>query len=178
MSDSTRAGAVTDSGLARINALDAEAFRTEFTQCLDIDRWVNALESGRPFGTRRELLDAADARAREITDAEVAEALARHPRIGERARGRGTEAAWSRGEQAGMDSAQDEVQEAMRAGNAEYERRFGQIYLVCASGRSSEELLADLRGRLDNDPGTEARIVAEELRKIALLRVGKVLDAS
>ncbi|MGI5118442.1 2-oxo-4-hydroxy-4-carboxy-5-ureidoimidazoline decarboxylase [Marinactinospora thermotolerans] len=174
MPESTDTGV--DSGLSRVNALSAEEFQTEFARCLDIDRWVTALERERPFNDRTALFAAADAHARTITDDEVAKALARHPRIGERATGRDTESAWSRGEQAGVDTGRSDVRDAFQAANAEYERRFGQIYLVCASGRSGEELLADLTDRLGNDPATEARVVADELRKIALVRVEKVLD--
>lgn len=167
------AGEDADPAIARVNALTAEEFRTEFAQCLDIPRWVEELERARPFRDRESLTAAADARAAAITDDEVAGALARHPRIGERADGKDTESAWSRGEQSGVS---DTAQGRFQAANAAYEERFGHIYLVCASGRSGEELLADLDGRLGNDPATESRVVAGELRKIALLRVAKLLE--
>lgn len=176
-----RAAKTADPAIERVNALTAERFRAELAQCLDIDRWVGALERERPFRDRDALTRSADGHAAEITDEEVTGALARHPRIGQQAPpaapngtpGGSAEAAWSRGEQSGVS---DTVQEEFRAANAAYEERFGQIYLVCASGRSGPELLADLDERLANTPATEARVVAGELRKIALLRLAKLLD--
>ncbi|WP_116244991.1 2-oxo-4-hydroxy-4-carboxy-5-ureidoimidazoline decarboxylase [Nocardiopsis sp. FIRDI 009] len=171
-----------DPGLARLNALSRADLRVELAQCLDIDRWVDAVAGQAPYADRRTLTELADKHAREITGDEVSSALARHPRIGEKARGKGTEARWSRGEQsafaADTDDASLRVQRIFEFAQGEYEARFGQIYLVCASGRSSRELLADLVGRLDNDPPTELRVVAEELRKIAGLRLEKLLDAA
>ncbi|MCY9782739.1 2-oxo-4-hydroxy-4-carboxy-5-ureidoimidazoline decarboxylase [Nocardiopsis sp. EMB25] len=172
----------TDPGLARLNALSRADLRVELAQCLDIDRWVDAVAEQAPYTDRRTLIELADKHAREITEDEVASALARHPRIGEKARGKGTEARWSRGEQsafaADSDDASLRVQRIFEFAQGEYEGRFGQIYLVCASGRSSRELLADLVGRLDNDLPGELRVVAEELRKISGLRLEKLLDAA
>lgn len=178
---STESGADTDPALARVNGLAPQDFRAEFARCLDVDRWVAALEAGRPFADRAALLRAAEAHARTITAEEAAAALARHPRIGERAPGGGPEARWSRGEQSALDRGSDEdaarrVQRVLAFAQREYEDRFGQIYLVCASGRSARELVDDLLARLGNDPRTEAAVVAGELRKISLLRIGKMLD--
>ncbi|PSK91329.1 2-oxo-4-hydroxy-4-carboxy-5-ureidoimidazoline decarboxylase [Murinocardiopsis flavida] len=171
-----RAAAPADPAIERLNALGPEEFRAELAQCLDIDRWVRALDGERPFRDRDALIAAAGRHAAAITDDEVAQALARHPRIGQQAApaaAGGTEAAWSRGEQAGVTGA---AKDDFRAANAAYEERFGQIYLVCASGRSGPELLADLTARMANDPAAEARVVAGELGKIALLRLERLLD--
>ncbi|MFC4560879.1 2-oxo-4-hydroxy-4-carboxy-5-ureidoimidazoline decarboxylase [Nocardiopsis mangrovi] len=176
MPDSTAPAGVADPGVRRVNGLSDARFRTELAQCLDVDRWVNALLRERPFADRAALVAAADAHARAITDDEAAAALARHPRIGERAPGADTAAGWSRAEQSGFARDEPAVREAFAAGQAEYERRFGRIYLVCASGLSGAELLDGLRERMGNSPAAEARVVADELRKIALLRVGKVAD--
>ncbi|KIH98533.1 OHCU decarboxylase [Streptomonospora alba] len=175
MPDSAAASAP-DPGLARVNALSPEEFATEFGSCLDVRRWIGELRDRRPFASRSALLEAADELARTLTDDEVAAALARHPRIGERAAGTGAESTWSRGEQEGFSAGEAEVRGRFAAAQADYERRFGRIYLVCAEGRPAGELLADLTRRMANDPATEARVVADELRKIALQRVGKVLD--
>lgn len=175
MPDHAPPGAPARGGLQRINAMPPDELRTMLAACLDIDRWVDALLAERPYASAEALLGAADRHARGLTAEEVAGALARHPRIGERAQGKGTEAAWSRKEQSGMDAAEDATREALREGNAAYERRFGHIYLVCATGRSSADMLADLQVRLGNDPETEAGVVADELRKIALTRVEKLV---
>ncbi|WP_017605128.1 2-oxo-4-hydroxy-4-carboxy-5-ureidoimidazoline decarboxylase [Nocardiopsis alkaliphila] len=175
-------GAALEPGLARLNRLPQEDLRAELAQCLNVDRWVEALASRAPFTDRTTLLALADEYARAITTDEAATALARHPRIGEKAQGSGTESAWSRSEQsafaADTDDASARVQRIFTYAQGEYEERFGQIYLVCASGRTSRELLADLVARLDNDPATELGVVGDELRKIAGLRLVKLLEAT
>lgn len=176
MPETPTSGSTGDPGLDRVNALSSPAFREEFARCLNVDRWVAALDAERPFGSRRELLAAAEAHASPLTVPEVEAALSRHPRIGEKASGGDTESRWSRGEQAAVTAGGDSTEQAFKAANAAYEERFGHIYLVCASGRSPEDLLGDLEARLDNDPEREKRVVGEEFRKIALLRVEKVLD--
>ena len=103
-------------------------------------------------------------------------ALAAHPRIGERAAGEGRQARWSRGEQSGV-TRTPEVERALLDGNRAYEERFDRVFLICATGLGAEEILAALHARLGNDPATEERVVADELRKIAILRLRKVLSA-
>jgi 2-oxo-4-hydroxy-4-carboxy-5-ureidoimidazoline decarboxylase len=99
-------------------------------------------------------------------------ALNAHPRIGERPAGDSREAAWSRREQSAV-TADDAIREANRA----YEEKFGHVFLIFASGRSQEEILAAAKQRLGNDEQTEREVVKEELRKIALLRLERALDA-
>ncbi|HEV2893222.1 MAG TPA: 2-oxo-4-hydroxy-4-carboxy-5-ureidoimidazoline decarboxylase, partial [Actinomycetota bacterium] len=106
---------------------------------------------------------------------DLAEALAGHPRIGQRADGSSAEAVWSRQEQSGVGDADAEVRAALREGNRAYEERFGHVFLVSASGRSAEELLAALRQRLGNDPDTEWGAVAGELRQITRRRLEGLL---
>ncbi|GAA2808766.1 2-oxo-4-hydroxy-4-carboxy-5-ureidoimidazoline decarboxylase [Saccharopolyspora taberi] len=159
----------------RLNALPRPELLDQLLACLDVRRWADEVADGRPFATTTEVYDLADAAARNLTREEIDSALAAHPRIGERAEGEDTSSSWSRSEQAGV-SEDAELREALREGNAEYERRFGHVYLVCATGRSGAELLEILRSRLGNDPETELRIVADELRKIARLRLAKVIE--
>ena len=123
--------------------------------------------AGRPYATRSALLTAADI---PLSSGEVRAAMAAHPRIGEKPKGSGTEADWSRSEQSGVDNADE-----FAAANAQYEAKFGHVYLVCASGRSGEELLKILRSRLDNDPATELAVAGRELVKIAELRLAKAV---
>lgn len=139
----------------------------QLTTCLAVPRWVREVLAGRPYADKAALIAAADRAASTLTPDEVAAALADHPRIGDR-----SGSAMSRSEQSGVDSA---AADEFVAANVDYEERFGRIYLVCASGRGGAELLADLRSRLGNDPETEMAVTANELRKIALLRLEKVL---
>ncbi|WP_232376265.1 2-oxo-4-hydroxy-4-carboxy-5-ureidoimidazoline decarboxylase [Amycolatopsis aidingensis] len=154
-------------GLAEFNTADPERLRPLLTECLAVRRWVDAVLAGRPYPDHPALLAAADAATPLLPD-EIRGAMKAHPRIGERA----PAASWSAGEQSGVD---DETAESFRAANLEYERRFGHVYLVCASGRSGAELLADLRTRLANDPGTELTVAGRELIEIARLRLGKAV---
>lgn len=169
-----------DPGLRLLNTLSREELHARLALCLDVDRWVEALADEAPYSDRTALLASADAHARTVTAEEAASALARHPRIGERPKGGDTEARWSRGEQAafaaGTDDAAARVQRVFSHAQREYEDRFGHIYLVCASGRSSREFLGDLVTRLSNDTTTELGVVADELRRIAGLRLVELLD--
>jgi 2-oxo-4-hydroxy-4-carboxy-5-ureidoimidazoline decarboxylase len=168
----------TDAGsdFGRINSLPRSELVERLLSCLDIPRWAHEVANRRPFADSAELFHAAEEAARDLTDDEIHSALAAHPRIGERSEATSASAAWSRSEQSGVDDDDAALKRALREGNEEYERRFGHVYLVCASGRTGAELLDILRSRLDNDRDTELRIVADELRKITRLRLAKVVD--
>ena len=143
--------------------------------CCDVPSWAAAVRDGRPYRDVESVLDVADKAARELTAQDVDRALAAHPRIGERPAGHGAEAELSRAEQAGV-STNHGTRTALLEGNRAYEDRFGRVFLICATGLSGDDVLAALRERLDNDEPTEAAVVAEELRKIALLRLRKVVQ--
>ncbi|WP_182546165.1 2-oxo-4-hydroxy-4-carboxy-5-ureidoimidazoline decarboxylase [Halosaccharopolyspora lacisalsi] len=164
------------SGVGRVNSLPRPELVKQLLACLDIQRWANEIADRRPFADAGELHEAADAAAPGLTPEEIHTALAAHPRIGQRSEGDDTSSSWSRSEQSGVDPADADLTTALREGNEEYERRFGHVYLVCASGRSGAELLRILRSRLDNDRDTELDIVAEELREIARLRLARVIE--
>lgn len=159
-----------------INTAAAADVRPALLACCDIPRWADEVLAARPFASTDALAEAADRAARGLRPEEVRRALAAHPRIGERAEGRSTEAAWSRAEQSGVGQDQDTAAALARA-NRDYERRFGQTFLICATGLSAEQILAALRARLGHDEATEEAVVAEELRKIAVLRVRKLVTA-
>lgn len=138
--------------------------------CCASRTWIAAMR-GRDVAELR----AASAAALDGLDwADVEEALAAHPRIGDRVRGDDRESAWSRGEQSGMDAAAAGLRDALIAGNRAYEERFGHVFLICATGLSAAELLAALRERLGNDPETERAVVRAELARIVDLRLAKL----
>jgi 2-oxo-4-hydroxy-4-carboxy-5-ureidoimidazoline decarboxylase len=143
--------------------------------CLGVRRWVRQVEGGRPYATWPALRSAASEAAAELSDSELDEALAGHPRIGERP-GAGHAVEHSRREQAGVDPADSEVARRLAAGNAAYEERFGRVFLLRAIGRSAEEILAELERRLRNSEDEERRETVEQLREIALLRLEGVLS--
>jgi 2-oxo-4-hydroxy-4-carboxy-5-ureidoimidazoline decarboxylase len=157
--------------LTEFNDADPDELTEILLTCCDVPVWAAAVRDARPYPDEDSLLDVADQLARTFTPEEVDRALAAHPRIGERPAGQSTEAAWSRQEQAGVAGAERDLAEANRA----YEERFGRVFLICATGLSADEILAAARSRLENDDETEAAVVADELRKIALLRLRKVL---
>jgi 2-oxo-4-hydroxy-4-carboxy-5-ureidoimidazoline decarboxylase len=157
--------------IAEFDDLPAPDAAAALRPCADVDSFVDTLVAGRPYGTVAALLAAARAQAGTWTDAEVAAALADHPRIGERPAGSGASAALAQGEQAGVDPADAELAQRLAAGNRRYEERFGRIYLVRAAGRTGPELLALLEQRLTHDPDTERAVTRGQLAEIALLRL-------
>lgn len=158
-----------------LNELTEDAVRQELRACCASGRWIEAVAAARPYADEVALLAASDRAAAGLTEADLREALNGHPRIGDR---RVEAGSLSSQEQAGVRGADDSLRQALDAGNAEYESRFGHIYLACATGRSASELLAFLRERLSNDPGTEWSVVASELAKINQIRLRKLLGAT
>ncbi|WP_433295258.1 2-oxo-4-hydroxy-4-carboxy-5-ureidoimidazoline decarboxylase [Actinoplanes sp. CA-030573] len=160
------------------NSLPAARLEEDLRACCAAPGWGAAVAAKRPYRERHEIISAGDAAARALSWDEVRLALSAHPRIGERPTGASREAAWSRREQsAAAATAGEPAKAALVAANQAYEKRFGHVFLIFASGRTQEEILAEARKRLANDEGTERVIVAEELRKIVLLRLERVLDA-
>ena len=162
--------------LQSFNASPADVVRPVLQACCDAPSWVAAVLAGRPYTNETDVIRAADEAARRFTAADVDQALAAHPRIGERAEGEHAEAAWSRHEQAAVGTDQATAQ-ALAEGNRAYEERFGRVFLICATGLSSGQALASLRDRLGHERDEEAAVVADELRRIALLRLERVLTA-
>jgi 2-oxo-4-hydroxy-4-carboxy-5-ureidoimidazoline decarboxylase len=164
--------------LEAFNAMPAERLDRELLACCAAHEWSARVVDGRPYQSLKDLEIAADAAARALSWTDVAEGLAAHPRIGERAAGDSREAAWSRREQSAAGrSGDDATKAALVRANVAYEERFGHVFLIFASGKSQEEILAAARARIGNDEATERAIVADELRKIALLRLERLLDA-
>jgi 2-oxo-4-hydroxy-4-carboxy-5-ureidoimidazoline decarboxylase len=133
--------------------------------------WARRVLAGGPFRNVGALLDRADLVLAELPDGEIDAALAGHPRIGAE-----VDNASSAREQAAVLTAADSVKAVLAAKNAEYDRKFGYVYLVCADGRSADELLAILTDRLHNDPETERRVMRGELAKINRLRLARLLS--
>ena len=168
---------VLQAGLQTLNTLPADRAEDQLATCCAARAWVARVVAGRPYADLDELLTASDRAIQELGPDDLAEALAAHPRIGQRVGGSSTEAAWSRQEQSGMDDADAGVRAALREGNVAYEERFDQVFLIRAAGRSPAEMLAELRRRLRNDPATEQREVAEQLREITRLRLERLLQS-
>ncbi len=141
--------------------------------CCASTRWVSQLVAGRPYGTLDALVAASDTAIATLGWPDIEEALAAHPRIGDRAAGADREAAWSRQEQAATSTAGPGAQAALRSANVSYEERFGHVFLIRAAGLRASDVLIALHGRLGNDPATEREVVRGELGKIAAHRLGR-----
>ena len=165
--------------IGKLNRLPEEEARAALLACCGSRRWASEVAALRPFWDVGQLLNIGGRVWRELGREDWLEAFRAHPKIGEKQAERETGAearAWSEGEQSRAREASGETRAALPAANREYEERFGFIFIVCATGRSAEEMLAALRGRMGNDPETELRVAAAEQWRITELRLGKFLN--
>jgi len=168
-------------GMAALAALDAETQQeaeAELLACCASPRWAAEVAARRPYSDLDTLQRVGDAALAALGWTDVLQALAAHPRIGQRPPSGGREAGWSRSEQAaaaGQIGEDERLGAELAAGNAEYERRFGHVFLICATGRGAAEVLAALRERLGNDEASERAVVREELRQIVRLRLARLV---
>jgi OHCU decarboxylase len=174
-----RTGSSPTSGrLQALNSLHPDEARKTLLNCCGSTAWVEAMSRGRPFADVESLLEAAEQAADLLQDRDWKEAFAAHPRIGEQKITAPEQAKnWSQQEQAGTAGTPAEVQKTLQQLNEEYYSRFGYIFIVCATGKSAEEMLTSLEQRLKNDPAKELKIAAEEQRKITKLRLQKLVSA-
>ena len=171
---------MTDRGLDSLNSLAPGEAETEFLKCCGSRNWARRMAVQRPFANQVELLGKADSIWWSLDSADWLEAFRSHPKIGEKKAAQPTSAeaqGWSEQEQSGTRNAAPETIEALSAGNRDYEQKFGYIFIVCATGKSSEEMLTRLSERLGNDPERELRIAAEEQSRITQLRLKKLIDS-
>lgn len=159
------------------HALPADEAAAVVRVWADVPGWVSTLVAERPYASVDALATRAERLAAGWGAADLDAALAHHPRIGERPTDTGADGDHSRREQAAMADADAAIAARIAAGNAEYERRFGRVFLIRAAGRTPAEMLAELERRLANDPAAEAREAAGQLAEIALLRLRATFDA-
>lgn len=162
-----------DPRMGAFNALPLADVRRLLLSVCASSKWADAVAAERPFATESDAQAAALRALAALEESDLDEALAGHPRIGERAKGEEGEA--SRREQAGVEGADSRVLEELASGNRDYEERFGHVYLVRASGRSAEEMLTRLKWRLSNDAAAERAVVRNELGEINALRLERLL---
>jgi OHCU decarboxylase len=180
--------------LEDLNTLPTDRAIAALRRCCGSTRWATLMTAARPFVTLDAALERADAVWSSLAPDDWLEAFHGHPRIGENTRaekagtagrarkaggageaGDARAAAWSDQEQAGVRLADNIVRDRLAEANRDYEARFGYIFIVCATGKSAEEMLAMLERRLTSDPDTERRTAAEEQRKITRLRLAKLV---
>jgi OHCU decarboxylase len=165
--------------LADVNALPADRAADVLRSCCGAERWVRAMVAHRPFASVDDALAAADAGWAPLGPADWLEAFSHHPRIGENKSASpqsARAAAWSSSEQASVAASDAGTRDELARMNREYEAKFGHIYIVCASGKSADELLAIARRRLQNEPAAELAEAAREQYAITRLRLRRLLS--
>lgn len=167
--------------LPSLNQLTDDSAAAQLLQCCGSTRWAHGVATGRPYDDFDELAQTSDDLWWQLDEADWLEAFKAHPRIGEQkaeTTGTAQSQSWSANEQQSMSSASDETTEKLARLNREYEAKFGYIFIVCATGKTSAEMLALLEERLANDAIEELSIAASEQAKITRLRLEKLLSAS
>ena len=154
------------------NAAPVPDAERDVLACCASTAFAKAVAGGRPYPDGAALLAAVDAAFDALTWDDILESINGHPRIGDRTAQGGMSAA----EQSGAAAAADGVKQGLADGNLAYEQRFGHIFLICASGLSGQEMLTQLRARLENNQDAERDVVRAELLKITRLRMTKLLN--
>ena len=158
--------------LDELNRASVEDAQRAFLKCCGSTRWAKRMVQQRPFDSFEALLGAADFADALLEDEDWLEAFAAHPRIGER-----SSSAWSQNEQAAALNSEEAVKQRLSALNGEYEKKFGFIFIVFASGKQPAEIVKLMEARMNNDRATEIRNAAEEQKKISRARLHKLLES-
>lgn len=167
-------------GLRRLNSLQPSDAESEFLKCCGSKAWARGMRQHLPFRDVSGLLETAKSVWWSLKPEDWLEAFRSHPKIGEQKAAAEVSKAslsWSTKEQAGVSKASTATKELLADLNRRYEEKFGFIYIVCATGKSSDELLAILQERLGHDSKTELQVAAREQAQITELRLNKLLDS-
>ena len=168
------------SNLARFNSLPAGETETELLQCCGSKEWARRTIAARPFANFDQLSEKAEQVWWSLASEDWLEAFHSHPKIGEKKAAAATSdqsKRWSEAEQDAVNTAAEETLRELANLNHQYEEKFGYIFIVCATGKSSDEMLAILRSRLENPAGQELRNAAAEQARITHLRLKKLIDS-
>ena len=165
-------------GAQRLNRLSKTKAHKALLDCCGSPIWATQMVNRMPFADVSNILETADKLWTALSEAEWHQAFRHHPAIGAKRAEKAQSATakrWSKGEQAVANTADSQILAALARANQEYQSKFGYVFLIFATGKTSEDILASLRQRLLNDPAEEFRIAAEELRKITRIRLEKLL---
>ena len=164
--------------IQELNCLSADMANHLFMQCCTSQQWIKKMVASRPFSDAKSLHKTADHIWNDLNENDFLQAFEGHPKIGDvgslKAKYANTKELAS-GEQSGANCATDELIAELANCNSAYEKKYGFIFIVCATGKSATEMLALLRNRLNNDRQKELVIAGEEQRKIFHLRLEKLL---
>jgi OHCU decarboxylase len=162
--------------LAEFNALPSPKAESALMDCCGSARWAAGVASHRPYANVDALHKSADSVWWKLERADWLEAFSHHPQIGDKpASGSESARQWAAGEQAGARAATDDVKTRLARANRAYFEKFGYIYIVCATGKTAEGMLAILNQRLQNDLASEISVAAEQQRLITRIRLDKLL---
>jgi OHCU decarboxylase len=164
--------------LEQLNQAPREIAKSRFLDCCGSKAWARKMTEARPFETVAALIEQAEQIWWNLTAEDWLEAFAAHPKIGARKAApaqQAQSARWSHGEQAGTDTAALSVLDELAEANRLYEEKFGYIFIVCATGKSADEMLGICGQRLSNKADRELRIAAEEQSKITEIRLKKLV---
>jgi 2-oxo-4-hydroxy-4-carboxy-5-ureidoimidazoline decarboxylase len=159
-------------GLARFNGLEESAARAALIEVCASAAWADRLLAARPCTTADDLYAESDAATAALGDADLAEAMAGHPPIGRPLPGDATSAR----EQRGMAGAPEQLRAEMLELNLAYQEKFGHVFLICATGRTGEQMRDAVRERLGNTPEQEREIVRTELGRINRIRLARLVE--
>jgi OHCU decarboxylase len=165
--------------LAELNELPRDAALKTMLACCGSRRWAEAMTDARPFRSLEHLFHEAEEAWFSLPTADHLEAFAAHPKIGDSqpaASQQERSADWSLGEQSGVEDAEQTTRAELAEVNRLYHEKFGFIFIVCATGKSADEMLAIAKARVRNSVETELKIAAEEQNKITRIRLEKLLE--
>jgi 2-oxo-4-hydroxy-4-carboxy-5-ureidoimidazoline decarboxylase len=164
--------------LEQFNQCPEVEARENLTRCCGSERFVDLMLAKRPFASKAEILSDAEIIWEKLAEEDWRQAFLHHPKIGDLSSLKekyGNTKEWAAGEQRGAAEASSQTLEDLAAGNEAYEKKFGFIFIVCATGKSASEMLYLLKQRLPNDPQSEIKIAMREQNKITMLRLEKLL---
>ena len=163
--------------IAEFDHLDVAKKNELLLQCCGSQAWVNKMLPVFPVEDLVELLEAADEKWYELKEYDWRQAFEHHPKIGDvnslKERFANTKG-WAEKEQEGVKQTSEDILQELALFNKQYEEKFGFIFIVCATGRSAEEMLKELKMRINNSKETELEIAAAEQLRITRLRLEKL----
>ena len=164
--------------IEELNSLQINELQQTLFKCCGATNWAKQLAQNFPFKTVNEIINKSDEIWNNCEISDFLEAFTHHPKIGDIENLKkkfASTATWANTEQSAATTASQQTLEALTKGNDDYEKKFGYIFIVCATGKTAEEMLGLLRQRVSNTPEAEIKIAMEEQNKITLLRLQKLI---
>jgi len=163
----------------QFNKLSDDEAKTEITRCCGASNWVKKVLDNRPYNNKNSLLELAEKEWFNLAQDDWLEAFQHHPKIGDinsLSKKYANTQKWAEGEQSGVNSASENIIHNLAQGNKDYEEKFGYIFIVCATGKTAQEMLDILNTRLPNNAEEEIKIAIGEQNKITKIRLEKLLE--